>query len=174
MMLLASHLFWICCHIAKITSLLRHVKAVYRQTDPSVCVHVLLQCICRPYLTVTFDLYLYAAYRNAQGSVDEDPVALLQASHTAAKPSQVWCALLLPHNAAHPVVTLLPQSVVLCCEFTSLGLRRCSALLWLHASKRWWFHHLGCFLYTFLFILLLLCFSLPHHLFTEFAFIQLW
>lgn len=79
---------------------------------------MLLQCICRPYLTVTFDLYLYAAYRNAQGSVEEDPVALLQASHTAAKPSQVWCALLLPH------MQLIPSSPcfhrVLCCAVNSL------------------------------------------------------
>lgn len=134
MMLLASHLFWICCHIAKITSLLRHVKAVYRQTDPSVCVHVLLQCICRPYLTVTFDLYLYAAYRNAQGSVDEDPVALLQASHTAAKPSQVWCALLLPH------MQLIPSSPcfhrVLCCAVNSPPLACDVAVLYCDFTHR--------------------------------------
>lgn len=134
MMLLASHLLWICCHIAKITSLLRHVKAVYCQTDPSVCVHVLLQCICRPYLTVTFDLYLYAAYRNAQGSVDEDPVALLQASHTAAKPSQVWCALLLPH------MQLIPSSPcfhrVLCCAVNSPPLACDVAVLYCDFTHR--------------------------------------
>lgn len=53
-----------------------------------------------------------------QGSVEEDPVALLQASHTAAKPSKVWCALLLAH------MQLVPSSPcshrVLCCAVNSL------------------------------------------------------
>lgn len=81
-------------------------------------------CVCpravAMHLSPTFncDLYLDAAYRNAKGSVEEDPVALLQASHTAAKPSQVWCALLLPH------MQLIPSSSrfhrVLCCAVNFL------------------------------------------------------
>lgn len=104
--------------VCKVPTLLRHTKAVHRQTDPSVCVNVRFQCICCPYLPVPFDLYFYPAYRNAQGSVEEDPVALLQASHTAAKPSKVWCALLLAH------MQLVPSSPcshrVLCCAVNSL------------------------------------------------------
>lgn len=158
-------------------TLLGHAKMVHRQTDPSVCVHVRFQCICCPYLTVPFDLYLCPAYRNAQGSVEEDPVALLQASHTATKPSKVWCALLLAH------MKLVPSSPcshrVLCCAvlwIISLSLSRCSALPWLHPLKRWWCHRLGCFLYTFffLFVFVAVYFFPPQpHVFTKFAF-TLW
>lgn len=158
-----------CCHIVKFPLGLN--ATVHRQTDPSVCVHVRFQCIGCPYLPVTFDLYFYPAYRNAQGSVEEDPVALLQASHTAAKPSKVWCALLLAH------MQLVPSSPcshrVLCCAvlwILSLGLPRCSALLWLHPLRRWWFHSLSCFLFTFLFVCDAVFIPPPPHLFTKFAF----
>lgn len=146
----------------------KHAKAVHHQTDSSVCVHVRFQCICCPYLP--FDLYFHPAYRNAQGSVEEDPVALLQASHTAAKPSKVWCALLL---AQLQLVLSSPCSHgVLCCAvlwILSLHSPRRSAPLWLHPFRRWWFHHLSCFLFTFLFV----CVAPPPpppHPFTKFTF----
>lgn len=103
-----------CYHVAK--------SPLYSDTlgrSTAKPLHVRFQCICCPYLTVPFDLYLYPAYRNAQGSVEEDPVALLQASHTAAKPSKVWCALSLAHmqlpRPTPPSSPPLPQSAVLCC-----------------------------------------------------------
>lgn len=57
-----------------------------------IYLYVCLYNICYSYLTVTFDLFMLA---NPQGSVEEDPVALLLASHAAAQQPQVWPALRL-------------------------------------------------------------------------------